>query len=312
MMRWSVVVLLASSCMLPFVAAPKTLRTVEATGLRVSAGPRLSVSGNGVEFVLLFVNDSGSTVVVDVSKLSLEGGGLPIGVQKVIDLDLLDGPATVTLLSGARRRVTFLARLRQPDRFILQFKDAVSMNGAPLPLEPLVIVSETEPVEAPVASPFQAGLRFSGGTSVGPSLATPLAPSRLGFSGFVGVVEGYAGFFSRWFEANLVLRGGNGRLAGLEVGVRPGLDRLTVFASYGVDLLQVNAGFEGERFPRVGHGPRVSLEWAVDGPQPRSLGVTPPRRFGVFLSGAASLLPGSRFDRVWFFLAEVGLRWRLL
>jgi hypothetical protein len=312
MMRWSVVAVLLSSCALPFVTTPKTLRTVEATGLRVSAAPRLSIHGNGVEFTLQFLNERDSTVVVDVSKLVVEGGGPPIGVQKVIDLDLIDGPTTVTLLAGARRRVTFLARLRQPDRFILQFKDAVSMNEVPLALEPLVIVAETEAVEAPVASPFQAGLRLSGGTSVGPSLAMPLSPSRLGFSGFVGVVEGYAGFFARWFEVNLVLRLGNGRLAGLEVGVRPGLERLTVFASYGVDLLQVNAGFEGERFPRLGHGPRAGVEWAFDWVQPRSLGVTPPRRFGVFLSGAASVLPGTSVDRVWFFTAEAGLRWRLL
>lgn len=104
-------------------------------------------------------------------------------------------------------------------------------------------------------------------------------------AGFAGTLEASIGLFTRWFEASVLARGGNGRVAALEAGVRPGVDWLTLLVSYGFDVVQVSDLVIGGNEVLLGHGPRLMVDVAFDVRQPR-LGIDPPKRSGPFSRSA--------------------------
>lgn len=171
-------------------------------------------------------------------------------------------------------------------------------------MRPLGLALVTASTMSAASPAFHVELRGLGGVVIGEAFRSPLMPSRLDALALTGFVEAAAGLWLPRFEVNGVVRGGNGRLAGLEVGIRPFSDWFTVLAGYSVWWLDASALPRGRWF---GHGPWATVDVAFD---PREVA---PRRFGAFFSAGASWFPLPDGGRPLLFgNVEAGLRWRLL
>lgn len=294
-----------TSCTLPFVA--KTAgRSLHVGGLRVTVGPAIDVRHDRVVFELLFENDTDEALIIPTAGLVLDEDGRRHAMT-AMDRDV----TAVGIVIDARRsrRRTFEARAGEGERFVVRLEQA-TIGERPVVFEPLELVSLESRLREASPSRYQARLRLLGGALISRTKAGPLMNAVIAPAAFVGTVEGTIGLFSRWFEASLLFRGGNGRLFALEVGVRPGVESLTLLLSYGLDMVQVSPGMVGEEDLLFGHGPRLMADVAFDVRQLR-LNAEAPKRFGAFLTVGASRLQGRVTLPHWVATLEAGLRWRV-
>lgn len=309
-MRWCLVVLGCASCALPFVAeAPRPLVSMGAGGVEVTVDRLVDVGETDLDFTLTVRNRTTEWVRLAPHRLSLEVGPTRVQVEAVSDLEDDEGQEALLVMPGGEGVVTVRAPFADATRLVLQFGDAVTVRRRSFPLPAVELLREGETFRTVRASRLNFGVRALGGTFLAPTRGSPLAPSRVQPAAFLGPVEGFLGVWFRWFELNLVLRAGTGRLVALEVGVRPGLEALTVFLNVGIDLVTLAEGFVGSEQVLLGLGPRLGLEWAFDVSQ-RSLGAERPRRFGLFIAGGASALAGDTLSPTWHGFVEGGIRWR--
>lgn len=299
---WGALVVFSSACTLPFVAKTAE-RSVSGGGVRLTIGPSVTVTQRTVTFELLVDNDTDERLVIPPDGFTLQGDETSRPVLQLDD----DGHLVVEARQRLRR--TFVAVAGDERRFVVMVTDAM-LGEQPVTLEPLELASPTAPLRDPAPTTFHLRLRLLGGALITRTTSSPLLPPSPTIGGPTGTLELVFGGSIRWFEANVVLRGGNGRLAALEVGLRPGLDWLTLLASYGVDFVQVNGGVLGELDLLFGHGPRLAVEVAFDARTVR-LGLLAPRRFGAFLGGGLSSLAGRVTPAHLTGSVEAGLRWQL-
>lgn len=304
-MRWLVVFLLITGCTLPF-AAKTAERSLQAGGLRVTVGPNITVYRDHVAFDLLFENDTEEALVIPLAGLVLEEDGRRHAMTPM-DRDVL---AVGIVIDPSRpRRRSFEAPAGDGERFVVLLEQA-TLGERPVVFEPLELASLQSRLHDATASRYQAKLRLLGGALISRTQPAPLRTVAITPAAFVGTLEGTFGFFSRWFEASLFARGGNGRLFGLEVGVRPGVESVTLLLGYGIDMVQVSEGMVGEHDLLFGHGPSLMVDIGFDVRQLR-LNTEAPRRFGVFFTLGASRLLGRQTLPHWVGTVEAGLRWRL-
>lgn len=304
-MRWLVVCALISGCTLPFVAKTAE-RSLHDEGLRVTVGPTIDVRHDRVTFELLFENDTDEALIIPLAGLVLDEDGRRHAMT-AMDRDVT--AVGIVIDAKRSRRRTFEARAGEGERFVVRLEQA-TLGERPVVFEPLELVSLESRLREAGPSRYQARLRLLGGALISRTKAGPLQRSVISPAAFVGTVEGTFGLFSRWFEASLLFRGGNGRLFALEVGVRPGVESLTLLLSYGLDMVQVSQGMVGEEDLLFGHGPRLMADVAFDVRQLR-LNTEAPKRFGAFLTVGASRLQGRVTLPHWVATVEAGLRWRL-
>lgn len=301
----AVLVFGGSACTLPFVAKTAE-RSLRADGLRVTIGPTIEVRHDRVAFELLFENDTDETLTIPPAGLVLDEDGRRHAMT-AMDRDVT--AAGIVIDAKRARRRSFEARAGEGERFVVRLEQA-TLGERPVGFEPLELASLESRLRDASPSRYQARLRLLGGALISRTKAGPLQTSVVSPAAFVGTVEGTIGLFSRWFEASLLFRGGNGRLFALEVGVRPGVEALTLLLSYGLDMVQVARGMVGEEDLLFGHGPRLMADVAFDVRQVR-LGIEAPKRFGAFFSVGVSRLQGRVTLPHWVATLEAGLRWRL-
>lgn len=304
-MRWLGLLLVMSGCTLPFVAKTAE-RSLHTDGLRVTVGPELSVEHDRVVFELRFDNDTDETLVIPLAGLVLEEDGRRHPMV-ALDRDVLAGG--VVIEAGRSRRRSFQARAGDGERFVVRLEQA-TLGERFVVFEPLELVSLDARLREATASRYQTQLRLVGGALISRTPSSPLLETVIRADTFVGTLEATFGYWSRWFEVSLLARGGNGRLMGLELGVRPGTEALTLRLSYGLDMVQVAEGVIGWRDLLFGHGPRLMVEVPFDVRQLR-LNTEAPKRFGAFVTFGASRLQGRQTLPHWVATVEAGLRWRL-
>jgi hypothetical protein len=273
----------------------------------VTVSRELHVDVDELEFDLTVRNGSGAPLRLDTRRLRLDVGAWAPFVPLDGDGDA-DG-RQLELSPGASGTLAVRFTFRQTDQLVLQFQDAISVGGSPWPLPAIELLRPGERLQHPRASRLNLGLRLLGGALISETISTPLAPRRFEPAAFLGPLEGYVGFWFRWVELNLVLRAGAGRLVGVEVGVRPGLEALTVYAGYGLDLVSVPLGFQLSGGSSFGHGPRAGLEVAL-GSGAEAFGVRRPPSLGLVVMAGATALAGPSTPAVWTPFFEGGLRWR--
>lgn len=304
-MRWLGVLLVLSGCTLPFVAKTAE-RSLHAGGLRVTVGPELTVEHDRVTFELRFDNDTDETLAIPLAGLVLEEDGRRHPMV-ALDRDVLAGG--VFIEAGRSRRRSFQAHAGDGERFVVRLEQA-TLGERSVVFEPLELVSLEARLREATASRYQTQLRLVGGVLISRTPPSPLLDTVVRADTFVGTLEATFGYWSRWFEVSLLARGGNGRLMGLELGVRPGTEALTLRLSYGLDMVQVAEGVIGWRDLLFGHGPRLMVEAPFDVRQLR-LNTEAPKRFGAFVTFGASTLQGRQTLPHWVATVEAGLRWRV-
>ncbi|MER2565405.1 MAG: hypothetical protein ABTQ32_32065 [Myxococcaceae bacterium] len=303
-MRGLAVLLVMSGCTLPFVAKTAE-RSVETEALRVTVGPDISVEHDRVVFELRFDNDTDETLTIPLAGLVLEEDGRR---RAVVALDR-DVVGSVVIDARRSRRRSFQARAGDGERFVVRLEQA-TLGERSVVFEPLELVSLEARLREATASRSQTQLRLVGGVLISRTPPSPLLETVVRADTFVGTLEATFGYWSRWFEVSLLARGGNGRLMGLEFGVRPGTEALTLRLSYGLDMVQVAEGVIGWRDLLFGHGPRLMVEVPFDVRQLR-LNTEAPKRFGAFVTFGASTLQGRQTLPHWVATVEAGLRWRV-
>jgi hypothetical protein len=331
MRQLTCVFLLGSACALPLIGSTQS-RVSEDPPFSVRLEPELQVERAHLVFQLTFTNDSDDHLVVNLDKVKLGAGSVARASVEGV-------PSSFTVLPGRTfgnfLRVGGLApESPLPERFVvvlahskatvavrgaledgpmqLRFDDAVyALDGSVVTLAPLPVVSPGAPLTDVRPSTVRVGARVLGGAIVGPKPPAPLTPPGTAVITWTGIVEGFIGVWTRWVEAQLVLRPGFGRVIGAEIGVRPGIESLTLLAGYGFDAFQVRATAESTGAPLLGHGPRWSVDFAFDWPQ-ETLGVRRPKRFGVFVTAGWSWVPNTLGQIQLLPIIEGGLRVRLL
>lgn len=333
-LAWSL--LLLSSCSLPLVARTSGPKASADPPLTIELGREVELSADTVAFRLTFVNDGDEDLIVHVPSITSgtatarskvvrdtpEGESLFFLMPNRTMLDSLfgaQGPLKdppvpenfVAVLRRSRVEVPFRALLGDSQALELRFDDCVfALDGSIFSMPPLVLVSSAEPLEDARPARMHIGARVLGGVLIGPVQPAPLRPTATLPITPTGFLEGFIGYWSRWFEGHLVLRPGLGRVVALEVGVRPRLEWLTVFANYGFDAFQPQTG-DRVAEPLIGHGPRLSVELAFDAVQ-QALGIARPQRFGAFVTGGWSWLPNPVDRRpIPVPVVEAGVRMRL-
>lgn len=333
MRRLACLLVLGSSCALPFIATTQT-RVSADPPFSVRLEPELQVERAHLVFQLTFSNDSDDHLVVNLDSVKLGGG--PVARASIEGV-----PSSFTVLPGRTWFGSNLFRVGGvtpesplPERYVvvlahskatvavrgaledgpleLHFDGAVfALDGSVVTLAPVPVVSPGAPLTDVRPSTVRVGARVLGGAIVGPKPPAPLTAPGTEVVTWTGIVEGFIGVWTRWVEAQLVLRPGFGRVIGAEIGVRPGLESLTLLAGYGFDAFQVRMSAESTGAPLLGHGPRWSVDFAFDVPQ-ETLGVRRPKRFGVFATAGWSWVPNTLGQIQLLPIIEGGLRVRLL
>ncbi|MBE2253558.1 MAG: hypothetical protein IAE78_28780 [Myxococcus sp.] len=323
----------STSCALPFVATTQPRVSADAP-VTVKLEPQLEVERAEVVFQLTFTNASDELLVVNLEALRLGDGAVKRASADV-------APPSLTVLPGLSFFGSSLLRVGGltpdgpvPERFLVvlarsertvalrgpleaaplevRFHDAVfALDGSVFTPAPLPLVTSHQPLTNARPSAVRVGARLLGGAIVGVSPPAPLSSPRAEVITWTGVFEGFIGAWTRWVEAQLVLRPGFGRVVGVEVGVRPGVEALTLLAGYGFDAYQVRLTPQSAGAPLLGHGPRFSVDFAFDTPL-EALGVRRPKRFGVFVTAGWSFVPSQGGATLLLPIVEGGLRLRLL
>lgn len=324
---------LGASCALPFVGTTRPQVSTDAP-FAVRLEPELQVERAHLVFQLTFTNDSDDHYVVNLDSVKL-------GAHAVARASVEGVPSSFTVLPGRTFFGNTFLRVGGltpesplPERYVVvlahskatvavrgaleegplevRFDDAVyALDGSVVTFAPLPVVSPGVPLTDVRPSTVRVGVRALGGAIVGPKPPSPLTLPGTEVITWTGIVEGFIGVWTRWVEAQLVLRPGFGRVIGAEVGVRPGLESLTLLAGYGFDAFQVRSSPESTGAPLLGHGPRWSVDFAFDVTQ-EALGVKRPRRFGVFVIAGWSWVSNSLGQTQLLPIIEGGLRVRLL
>lgn len=287
-------------------------KPVEAGPVGVAVASEVTVTELRVRFAVEVVNRSQRFLVLNVKELELRAGPRRVSLEKYTADDDGDGPEQVVVEPGGVRHVELSALVQPLAPMTLHFGHAAVLgNEGALELEPLAVVGPTAPITASRPSYVELGVRASGGLFIGASASGPLDPATTRVVGASGILEFVLSILWKRLQLDLFLRGGNGRLVGLELGVRPFTGWLTFSGGFGAFFAQLGADSELSGQGRFGFGAWGTAEVAFDaagGP----FGLTWPRRFGVFLSGGpAWLAPGDR-PLVLVGNVEAGLRWRFL
>jgi len=306
-LHWLVLIAipLTTGCLLPFVAKTGS-PTVQAEGVNVTLGRTVEVTTRKVKLELTVVNDSDEVLVIPSDGFVIEEDGRR---TLMVPVDGEVRSAGLTVYGGSTERRSFEAVAGDGDRFGVSLRRA-TLGGRPFTVAPLPLASPESPLTEPMAPRMQVRLRLLGGMLISQTRGNPFERPVIAPAGFAGTLEASIGFSTRWFEASVLARGGNGRVAALEAGVRPGVDWLTLLVSYGFDVVQVSDLVIGGNEVLLGHGPRLMVDVAFDVRQPR-LGIDPPKRFGAFLSIGASRLSAANTPAHWTGSIEAGLRWRV-
>ncbi len=336
MRRVVLFIVVLSSCSLPLVARTSGPKASTEPPLRVELSREVQIDADTALFRLTFVNDGDEDLIVHIPSITTgpaasrskvirekpEGDSVTAVTPARNVLEEMFRIATplkeepvrenfAAVLRHSRVELSLRALLGDASELELHFDDCVfALDGSLYSLPPIALASPSEPLEGARPSRLHIGVRVLGGVLIGPVQVAPLMPMALLPLTPTGFLEGFVGYWSRWFEGHLVLRPGLGRVVALEGGVRPGVEWLTVFLNYGFDAFQPQTGYRSSE-PLVGHGPRLSAELTFDAPQ-QVLGITRPQRFGAFVTGGWSWLP-SPVDRrpIPVPVVEAGLRMRL-
>lgn len=227
------VLLLTVGCTVPFVAKTSE-RSSAADGVRVAIGPTVKVRHELVVFEVVFTNDTDDPLEVPPGGVLIVEDG-----RRQVVRGQERGSAEAGFLVGARRelRQSFEALAGEGERLVVVLR-GLSLAGRPVSFEPLELVSPASPLSGPSLDGYQVQLRLVGGVLITRTQGSPLERRTLAPAAFVGPMEISLGVSSGRFVGALLVGGGNGRLAGVEVGLRP-RDWFTVLASYGLSMVQV-------------------------------------------------------------------------
>jgi hypothetical protein len=327
------VFILGTSCALPLLA--KTQQQVSASPpFSVRLEPDLQIERAHILFRLTFSNESGEPLMVDLEAIKLGAGMIALASVEGMGPSFTVLPGRTFFGSNMLRTggLTPESPLSERDIVILphsnaivavrgvladaplelSFEEAVStMDGSVLTVAPIPLLQAGTPLTDVRPSTVRVGARLLGGAIIGPTPSLPLRPLGAEVITWTGILEGFVGMWTRWVEAQLVLRPGFGRVVGAEIGVRPGIEALTLLVGYGFDAFQVISGPGTAGTPLLGHGPRWSVDFAFDTPQ-EVLSNRRPKRFGVFVTSGWSWLASSPERTQLIPIIEGGFRLRLL
>jgi hypothetical protein len=332
-MRLVACLLVGTSCALPFIGSTD-LRVSTDPPYSVQLEPELVVETAHLVFKLTFANDSDDPLVVDLDSVKLSGRAVVRasveGVASTFSVlpgrnffgsslfrlggVVADSPLPeryVVVLAHSKATVAVRGKL-EAEPLVVHFDGAVyAVDGSVVTFAPIQVVSPQSPLRDVRPSTVRVGARMLGGVLVGPKPPSPLTPSSTEILTWTGIFEGFVGVWTRWLEAQLVLRPGFGRVVGAEIGVRPGLEFITLLAGYGFDSFQVGSSSESSGAPLLGHGPRWSVDVSFDAPS-EMLGVRRPKRFGLFVTSGWSWVPNTLGKLQMLPIIEGGLRLRML
>lgn len=294
-MRWLVVCALVSGCSASFIGNVRAQQLDRVDDVVVSVDDGVEFTRDGLLLGLRVANRTRSTVVFTSARVIAQAGAWSHRLGWV---------APISIAPGLEQVVTLSMEAPHASQVTLVFDDAFQANGVALQVGAVRLEGPLEQVRN---SPFSVTLRGVGGIGFGRTAAQPLLPAAWVPRAALGGLEAALGFSSRWFELGMTARAGRGRLAGVELGLHPWFQFVTLKAGYALDLF----ASDETKDELVGHGPRFSLETLFDiGDAP--LASKQLRTFGVFvLGGWTTTLPKLPASSQQFLVFEAGLIWRL-
>lgn len=294
-MRWLVACGLLCGCTASFVGNVRAEQLEGGDEVAVSVEDDVEFSRDGLVMGLRIANRTRSTVVFHSARVIAQAGAWN---------HRLGGLGVITIAPEHERVIAFPMQAPHAAEITLVFDDAFEAHGVPLRVGALRLRG---PIEQMRNSPFSVTLRAVGGVAFGRTIDRPLAPAAWVPQGALGGVELGLGYSSRWVELAATGRAGRGRLAGVELGLHPGLPFLTAKVGYALDLF----GHDGSKDDQFGHGPRFSVEALFDvGDAP--FASKQPRTFGFFaLGGWTTTIARAPTPSSVFLVFELGLMWRL-
>ncbi len=271
----------------------------------------VTVTNRRVSFSVDVTNRSQSFVVIKVPELELHAGPRRVPVEKFTADDDTDGRDEVILQPGSTRTIGFSADVQPLEPMRLHFGSGVIRSSGVEHLSTLELIGPRAPIARVQPSVVHLEVKALGGALIGPGLAAPLIPEATRVLGASGFIEASLVFLLGRAQLAIEARAGNGRIAGLELGLQPFTDWLTFGLGYGVWFVTLEGSPvpEGQRF--FGHGPWASVDVSFDeagGP----FGFRWPRRFGVFVTGGPAWVLAPGVPPLLIGNVEAGLRWRFL
>lgn len=292
-MRWLLV--LISGCSASFTGNVRAEQLDRVDDVVVSVEEGVEFNRDGLELGLRIANRTRSTVVFTPAQVVAQAG---VWNQR------LGWLAAISIAPGLERVVRLSMLAPHASEVTLVFDGAFQANGVALQVGTLRLRG---PLEQARNSAFVVTLRGVGGVGFGRTTDQPLSPAAWVPRAAFGGMEVGLGFSSRWVELGVTGRAGRGRLAGVELGLHPWFEFLTVKAGYALDLF----GHDDSHDDQFGHGPRFSVEALFDvGDAP--LATKQPRTFGLFaLGGWTTTFARAPTSSARFLVFEAGLIWRL-